>query len=336
MSSIDVFVPCYQYGHFLRECVESVLSQSLHRVRVLIIDDASPDDTAEVATALASRDPRVTLVRHPVNRGHIATYNEGIEWAAADYMLLLSADDYLLPGALERAASLMDAHPEVGFTFGRGVELMEDGTRVPQQGITRQCDNDTPAWRILSGLEFIELSGPRNIVCTPTAVVRTQLQKEIGGYRTELPHAGDMEMWLRLAAHASVGVLHHYQAVYRWHTANMSRGYVRRWLPDLQQRRMALETFFENSASVLPDVGRLRSRLRRELARYTVSRASSAFNSGDMEISAQLSDFAVDICPRIMMTLPWVRLACKRALGPELWHIVQPLADRRRRSERLL
>jgi glycosyltransferase involved in cell wall biosynthesis len=114
VSSVDVFVPCYRYEHFLRQCVESVFSQSGVSVRVLIIDDASPDNTAEVAAALASEDPLVSFIRHIENKGHIATYNEGIEWASADYMLLLSA---LLPGALSRAAELMDAHPEVGFIY---------------------------------------------------------------------------------------------------------------------------------------------------------------------------------------------------------------------------
>ena len=55
MSRVDVIVPCYNYGRFLRECVESVLSQPVE-VRVLIIDDASTDDTPEVAAALAAED----------------------------------------------------------------------------------------------------------------------------------------------------------------------------------------------------------------------------------------------------------------------------------------
>src|SRR5215471_13341349 len=59
----------------------------------------------------------------PRQQRQIATYNEGIDWVSADYMLLLSADDYLLPGALDRAAAVLDAHLEVGFVFGRAVEL---------------------------------------------------------------------------------------------------------------------------------------------------------------------------------------------------------------------
>ena len=72
MASVDVFVPCYNYGRFLRECVESVLSQGGVDVRVLILDDASSDDSREVGRALAAADPRVEYRRHAVNRGHIA------------------------------------------------------------------------------------------------------------------------------------------------------------------------------------------------------------------------------------------------------------------------
>src|SRR5260370_19325411 len=188
VSSVDVFVPCYRYGHFLRECVESVLSQSDVNVRVLIIDDASPDNTAEVAAALVSEAPRVSFIRHVENKGHIATYNEGIDWASAEYMLLLSADDYLLPGALARATSLMDAHPEVGFTFGNVLELSDNGNKTPTKSVIKATTS--PDRRLLEGRVLIELTGSEgNQVTTCSAVVRTELQKSLGGYREELPHA---------------------------------------------------------------------------------------------------------------------------------------------------
>src|SRR3954465_11972265 len=127
MSSVDIVVPCFRYGHFLRECVDSVLTQSGPELRVLIIDDASPDNTAEDAEELVPSDSRVDYRRHTSNEGLIATANEGIAWARADYMLLLSADDYLLPGALSRSVDLMDNHPSVAFTFGSAVVLDQCG-----------------------------------------------------------------------------------------------------------------------------------------------------------------------------------------------------------------
>jgi glycosyltransferase involved in cell wall biosynthesis len=70
MSRVDVVIPCYKYAHYLHGCVESVLSQEGVEVRVLILDDASPDNTPEVGEELARQDGRVEYRRHAVNRGN--------------------------------------------------------------------------------------------------------------------------------------------------------------------------------------------------------------------------------------------------------------------------
>ena len=73
MSVVDVLIPCYNYAHFLRAAVESVLEPGAPPARVLIIDDASPDRTPSVATALEAEYPSVTYIRHEKNVGHIST-----------------------------------------------------------------------------------------------------------------------------------------------------------------------------------------------------------------------------------------------------------------------
>lgn len=315
MSSIDVVVPCYRYGRFLKECVESVLAQVSSDVRVLIIDDASPDNTAEVATDLCKKNSQVTYVRHNTNIGHIATYNEGIEWASADYYMLLSADDYLLPGVLCRAGEIMDANPAVGLAFGRALTLSDGG---PLQPFT--IGSDKTGMQVLSGLEFIQLSGAKNIVPSPTAVVRTELQKRIGGYLPTLPHSGDMEMWLRLAVHGDVAISDAYFAVYRQHTANMSFSYFTEgWLPDLQQRRAAFDSFLEGAAGILPGAPGIYRRQLELLACDIVKCASAAHSCGDTDLSRQLSMYAVSTYPGIKRSLPWAKLGCKRIVGPTTW-----------------
>lgn len=324
MSSIDVIVPCYRYGHFLRECVVSVLAQMGPSVRVLIIDDASPDNTAEVAAGLAREDSRVVFVRHSANKGHIDTYNEGMEWASADYLLLLSADDYLLPGALERAASFLDARPEVGFVFGSALELSDNGAMTEFMPVTHALQQAEQL--VLTGQTFIEISSWRNIVSTPTAVVRTLLQKRVGGYRSQLPHAGDMEMWWRLAAHASVGVLKSCQAVYRIHAANMSHAYFgHNRFRDLQQRKVALDCFLDACGPLLSDARQIHQRMVRSLSYDAVGCASGAFNDGDMVVSDQSAQLAVLLFPEIKRSWCWTKFACKRGLGLKAWRTVQPV-----------
>lgn len=324
MSSIDVIVPCYRYAHFLRQCVESVLSQDVAQIRVLIIDDRSPDNTPQVARALAAQDSRVTVRRHEVNMRHIATFNEGIEWASAKYMLLLSADDYVTPGSLARAVGLMERHPEVGFTFGKALEL-RDGDSV--------SNLDAEAFglpRIVRGVVYIAENGCRNVVPTPTAVVRTSVQKQVGLYRPNLPHSGDMEMWLRFAARASVARFDSYQAVYRQHDANMSLAYYRSSrLPDLQQRLAAIESFFESCNDLLPDAAGLRAHIYRALSRETVSLASSAFNDDQLAVVVELCHFALTLDPSVRRSLPWLKLALKRSIGSSAWRSLHALRARR-------
>ncbi len=324
MLSVDVVVPCYNYAHFLVECVESVLAQSDVSVRVLIIDDASPDDTASVAAAIVRRDARVQLVRHRSNQGHINTYNEGIRWAKAGAMLILSADDYLLPMALGRAAALLAAHPQVGFVYGQAIVSGESGlsgAMTPGDARARESP------RILTGRDFINLivaAGSENIVPTPTAVVRTSLQKHVGGYRADLPHAGDMEMWLRLAAHAFVGVLGTYQAVFRQHDKRMQLAYYRseRQCADLEQRRDCVRVFLDTCAERISAVTDLQGKLLWPIAHQAIRRAEGALADGETELSKRLGEIALRTWPDARYSIAWLRLLVERKLGVSVcWYL---------------
>ena len=116
--SVSVIVPCYRYADVLEGCVSSILEQEGVDVRVLILDDCSPDDTPAVASRLAAADARVEYRRNEQNLGLIGTANAGLEWADGDYVVLISADDVLVPGALARATTVMEANPKVGMVYG--------------------------------------------------------------------------------------------------------------------------------------------------------------------------------------------------------------------------
>src|SRR5947209_4282299 len=109
--SVTVVIPCYNYGRYLRGAVKSVLDQPGVDVEAIVIDDASTDGSADVVREVAAADPRVRAILHRSNFGHIATYNEGLEQASGDYVVLLSADDALTPGSLSRATALLETHP---------------------------------------------------------------------------------------------------------------------------------------------------------------------------------------------------------------------------------
>ena len=99
MSSVDIAIPCYQYGRYLRDCVASVLSQDIDDLRILIIDNASTDNSVAIARQLAAEDARVSLLARSQNLGPHASFNAGVDWAAARYFMVLCADDLLAPAA---------------------------------------------------------------------------------------------------------------------------------------------------------------------------------------------------------------------------------------------
>jgi hypothetical protein len=266
-----------------------------------------------VGTQLAALDSRVTFRRHAKNQGHIQTYNEGLlGWAESEYSLLLSADDVLAPGALQRAVRLMEAHADPGMTYGRGIRTTDPSSELPPAAEGR----GTTA---LPGDEFIRLTCEEagNLVPTPTAVVRTKIQQQVGGYRPDLPHTGDMEMWLRFAARGPIGVIDCVQAYHRAHPTNMSVGY--RGVSDLRARKAAFDALFDEPAAVLRNYPNMRSAAYRGLAGQACRKASAVFKAGGT--AAEIQDYlhlAVELYPDIRRHRLYLRVRCEVMLGATL------------------
>jgi glycosyltransferase involved in cell wall biosynthesis len=305
--------------------VDSVLAQEGVDVRVLIIDDCSPDTTPEVAAELLRQDRRVEYRRHEVNRGHIETYNEGLfEWASSDYCLLLSADDLLAAGALRRAIDVFASQPRVGLVHGRQVTFDQEPPQLNESYVSRSVN-------VLDGHAFIEhcceIAG--NPVATPTAVVRTSLQMEVGGYRRHLPHSADMEMWLRCASRAAVARVEAVQAFKRMHNANMQQAYLATHLGDLKQREATFDSFFSTDGSRLRDSYRLRTLAGKRLANEAFCTASRALDLADTEAASRCLEFALRLDPDLKSSRDWNRLRLKRRFGP-VWKLIRPIVDRLR------
>lgn len=329
MTPVDVIVPCYNYGRYLHECVRSILSQQGCAVRVLIIDDCSTDDSLATAKAIAAEDKRVRLRPHVVNRGHIATYNEGLDWAEAPYMLLLSADDLLAPGALLRATRLMEAQPKVALVYGRSIRFTDTGgppTLAPQAAASSTRGGD----------EYIEAlcDRPVNPIDTATAVIRTRCQRQVGHYNATLPHAGDMEMWLRLAAIGDIGFVDGIQAFTRMHAVNMQHVYYDGlMLGDFRQRLEVFRQFFAGAGRGVEGAPRLATQVRRRLAAemlWVANRALVADPATDiMPLLALARETSGDLRGRLG---EW-KFHARRLAGPSLWAAAGRAGDVLRRRQ---
>ncbi|MEJ1937710.1 glycosyltransferase family A protein, partial [Nostoc sp. NIES-2111] len=173
MASVDIAVPCYQYGRFLEACVSSILSQGIEAVRILIVDNASTDGSAETARALSRSDDRIEVLCRERNTGPHASFNAGVDWATADYFMVLCADDLLAPGALRSAVDVLERRPKAAFAYGEDVHWRE-GTSLPRTDEDGKAD-----WRIEPGRDFItqRCRPPERYIAAGMVLVRTAAQK---------------------------------------------------------------------------------------------------------------------------------------------------------------
>ena len=137
---------------------------------------------------------------------------------------------------------VMDADPDIVLTYGKGISW-HDHLPFPkidaQQGYT---------WTRQDLVRDMCATGG-NLVNTPTAIGRTRIQKAIGGYRTSLPHSGDMEMWLRFGAHGAVAKIDAVQAIYRSIHPICPASYWNEDWSDYPHRKAAFDSFFEEYSS---------------------------------------------------------------------------------------
>lgn len=323
MSSVSVVIPCYNYGRFLPDCVASALtSQPGVDVRVLIIDDASTDDSAQVAKQLAANHSNVEVIVHSVNAGHLGTYNEGLlNWADSDYSVLLSADDLLTPGALSRACALLDSNPSVGFCYGHPLWFTHPGPLPPARTECR-------GWTIWEGHQWLKrrFRSAQGCITSPEVVMRTSLLQRVGGFDLRLPHTGDLELWMRLAAHADVGYIRGTdQAYYRTHQENMHKSHD--LFSDLTHRRMAYEVVLERCADTLSDRKQdFSDTVHRKLAWQALWYAARAYDRGrtDEVPVDKLVSFAGECWPRLSALTSFWGLRWRQMVGTKTRYL-QPL-----------
>ena len=316
--SVSVVIPCYNYGRYLSECVNSVLDQQGVCVNVLIIDDASPDGSAETVKRLEAEDDRIRAILHPTNQGHIATYNEGLAQASGDYTVLLSADDRLTPGCLTRATSLMEEHPSVGLTYGFAVDFTD--TRLPSARTV------AASWVIWQGHDWIahRCKTGHNVLRSPEAVMRTSVLREIGGYRADLPHTADFELWMRAAVVSDVAYISGAdQAYYRIHKNNMHHSNFD-LLGDISGRLHSFDTLFSERAHALRNPDLMRNTAHRTLAREALSHSISAYTRGvaDQESVDEYVAFALAVWPDAKQLRAWRTLCRQRRMSGD-----QPIRD---------
>jgi glycosyltransferase involved in cell wall biosynthesis len=307
--TVSVVIPCFNYARFLPSAVRSALTQEGVGVNVVIVDDASTDNSLKVARALAAEHPEVTVLAHETNQGPVATFNDGLELVSGEFLVRLDADDLLTPGALRRATSLARAFPSVGFVYGHPRHFVDEPPS-PRLGVR--------TWTVWPGREWLEsrCRSGLNVITSPEVVMRSSVVELVGGQQP-LAHTHDMEMWMRIAAFSDVGrVDGPDQALHREHPDSLSSRKVDH-TTDLRERIAAFDALFAGRAGTIPEAETLFWLARRALARDALRKACHLYDRGKATEGsiATLTALAREVAPGDAALPEWRQLRRRSDLG---------------------
>jgi glycosyltransferase involved in cell wall biosynthesis len=231
MPKVSVIIPTYNYARFIGQAIQSVLVQSYQDFEVIVVDDGSSDNTAEVVGGFGSQ---VRYLRQE-NRGANATRNAGIKAARGEFIAFLDADDLWMPEKLALQIRLSEARSEAGLIYG-GMLLFDStsGAVIGYHPLSR-C-HEGWVMRQLYMYQFVP---------SPTPLIRREVFERVGAFDEGVTGPDDWDMWLRIAARFQFALVAEPVALYRVHASVAGS-------KSVDQYAAEMITFFERMALRYP------------------------------------------------------------------------------------
>jgi Glycosyl transferase family 2 len=327
-ARVSVVIPCYNYAHFLSDAANSALSQKDVEVDVIIVDDASTDNSAEVAHSLAGSDPRIRVIENQTNMGPVDTFNNGLEAVTGEFIVRLDADDMLTPGSLSRSVALAGRFPTAGLVYGHPVHFIEDqgdteltsvwgNPEIISPGDKPTYTADVRSWTVWPGMSWLRdrCRTGFNVITSPEVLMRASVVDQVGGQKP-LPHTHDMEMWLRMATVCDIGRVDGAdQAWHRDHPHSLSSA-VSDGLEEWRIRQLAFDTLLAHPDPPFDESKELHELSRRTIASTVLRQASHSFDRGhaDPRDIARAEHYAADLYPEASNLPTWRGLQRRKRL----------------------
>ena len=212
---VSVAMTSFNHAAFVTAAIESVLSQTLKDLELIVVDDGSTDQTPDLIAQFS--DPRIKFIRLSPNRATHAR-NCAIRACAGEYIAFQNSDDIWHPRKLKKQIRRMEHDKEISACFTAATIIDANGRKNKDtwaEGIFRDQGRDRNAW-----LRFFFYQG--NCLCFPSAVIRRQCLSMVGLERESLVQLPDCDLWVRLAAIGNLIVVDQTLTQFRVHGANVS------------------------------------------------------------------------------------------------------------------
>jgi glycosyltransferase involved in cell wall biosynthesis len=227
----SIIVPAHNASRFLADTIRSVQSQTVSDWELVIVDDGSRDNTADLARRFANDDPRISVAVQP-NAGPASARNRGFKEASplTSTLLFLDADDILLPSALETLRGALAATPEAVVVYGlaafmdeRGLPIREgesarwtQARRIKADGLrVRTLDVD-------AALDVLSLVCCNSIQAPGTALLRRDAFVDVAGFDPAIRITEDWDLWIRLSERGPIRFVSEVVLAYRLHSQSFS------------------------------------------------------------------------------------------------------------------
>jgi hypothetical protein len=266
----SVMIPVYNCADYLRETLFSVLCQDPGpaQMQIEVIDNCSDaDDPESVVSTIGGG--RVTFYRQRQNVGVIGNFNECIRRAKGEWVHILHADDVVRPGFYERLRKGVTRHPEAKAAACRFIHMDDDGHWLA----IAELESRSPT---ILGEEFFAKLFIKQRFAFVALAVRRSVYEELGGFRSEIPHCTDWDMWKRIALDHPIFYEPEPLACYRIHAKSDTIRLVTTGQNVVEQRRSILL-----SCAEMPRATRYYRSAMRQAGIYAIAHARRLWMNGN-------------------------------------------------------
>lgn len=208
MKLVSVIIPAYNHQDYIKDCIESVLSQTHRNLEVIVQDDCSTDNTA--AEIKKIRDPRLTVIFSKKNQGVVKTLNDLIGRCHGDYIATIGSDDMWEPNKIEKQLAIFRQNPKLGGVF-TGVKIIDEHGNVNTQDLKGIFDT-----RNMPQGERLKLFFEKgNHLCHSSSLIPTRVMQKIGKYNPAYRQLHDYDYWTRLICDYNIHIVDEPLTIYR-------------------------------------------------------------------------------------------------------------------------
>lgn len=209
MEKVSVVIPVFNQEKYIKECVESVLSQTYRAVEVVVVDDGSTDRTAAI---LRSYEGKIRYIRQE-NKGAAAALNKGIKESRGEFIAWLSSDDVYLPTKLEEQLLFFKQNPNAALVY-TDFYIIDGRGKIVKEAKSSYFPNKK---------ELIFNLLKRNFINGSSVVIRKRCLEKVGFFDESMKLHADGNMWFRLLKHYRFGHVPKFLLKYRQHQSNASK-----------------------------------------------------------------------------------------------------------------